>query len=113
MTINRIKFTEDEIEAVWQKALIQPNNNPDIFRKDYAGAWICKTSYGKKTEYGWDIDFVKPLSKGGTNELSNLEPLQWENRNSKNDDYPEWKTIKSSEDIHNVDMERFWRIKNL
>lgn len=42
MATERRNFTKEEIEATWKKAVIQPNNNPDVFRKDYAGAWIKK-----------------------------------------------------------------------
>lgn len=35
-------FTLEVRDAVWKKALVQPGNNSDIFRKDYAGAWIKK-----------------------------------------------------------------------
>ena len=33
--------------------------------------------YGRKDlEYGWVIDHIKPLSEGGTNDISNLRPMQ-------------------------------------
>ena len=75
METPRKVFSAEEIEQVWEKALPQPRNNPDLFRKDYAGAWIRKDAYGEESEYGWEIDHVLPLSKGGTHDISNLLPL--------------------------------------
>ena len=63
MATPRRDFTEAEIDAVWNKAKIVPNNNPDVFRQDSAGAWIKRDSYGDTdSEYGWEIDHIKPRS---------------------------------------------------
>lgn len=110
MTTQKRNFTTSEIESVWKKARIQVNNNPEVFRKDYAGAWIKKNEYGKKTDYGWEIDHLKPLEKGGTNDLDNLVPLHWRNNNSKSDDYPEWKTTVSSDGVSNSEKVQTWYI---
>ncbi len=37
---------------------------------------------------GWEIDHIKPVAKGGGDELSNLQPLQWQNNRKKGDDFP-------------------------
>lgn len=106
------EFTTEQIELVWQKAIVVTNNNPDVFRKDYAGAWIRKDQYGKRdTDYGWEIDHCKPESLGGTNDLGNLYPLHWRNNVKKDNDYPEWKTIITSEGINNIEEEMNWYIK--
>lgn len=79
-------FTEEQIQRVWEKAIIVATNDPNIFRKDTCGAWIARKQYGNRgSSYGWEIDHITPQSQGGGDELSNLRPLQWENNMSKLD----------------------------
>ena len=105
-------FTEEQIEKVWQKAKIMPNNNPDVFRQDYAGAWIKRDQYGRRdTTYGWEIDHNKPLSQGGTDEIENLLPLHWRNNQSKGDNYPRWTFVLSSEENRNVEKISNWHVE--
>lgn len=113
MATPRRKLTEEEINAVWEKAKIVPNNDPAIFRQDYAGAWIRKDLYGStESEYGWQVDHLLPLSKDGTYELSNMYPLQWRNNEQKGDDYPNWETAMTAEGVHNVEQVRNWYVSN-
>lgn len=111
MATQRRNFTKDEIDAIWEKAVKQPNNNPDVFRKDYAEAWIRREDYGKRDKsYGWEIDHLKPLSKNGTNDLDNLYPVHWKNNEKKGDDYPKWQTAISSRDNQNVEEIKNWKV---
>lgn len=56
------------------------------FRKDDCGAWIIRDKYGdRNSKYGWEIDHINPESQGGSDALSNLRPLQWENNAKKSD----------------------------
>lgn len=103
-------FDENIIEQVWQKATPVENNDPNIYRKDYAGAWIRRDQYGKQTEYGWEIDHLKPISLGGTDNILNLYPLQWNNKLSKSNDYPDWFTAKSAQGVHNVNKTQAWTV---
>jgi 5-methylcytosine-specific restriction endonuclease McrA len=85
-------FTDVARLAVWQRGEIVPGYNPRYVRRDACGAWIEWLKYGDTTPggTGWEIDHIKPIAKGGGDELSNLQPLQWENNRQKGDDWPRW-----------------------
>ena len=81
-------FDEDIIEAVWEKAL--PADGFRYIKKDGCGALICRENYGKTESLGWEIDHILPVTRGGTDDLSNLQPLQWQNNRSKAENYPDY-----------------------
>lgn len=87
---NGSSFTEEIKKAVWNKAQIVAGVDSTKKRKDQCGAWIEWSSHGDTTEKGsgWEIDHIKPVAKDGTDDLSNLQPLQWQNNRTKSDDYP-------------------------
>ncbi|MBI3632556.1 MAG: HNH endonuclease [Candidatus Vogelbacteria bacterium] len=81
-------FSESFIEAVWQKGTPEPGY--PSYRKDKCGASMQRSRHGKTEQWGWEIDHIKPVSKGGTDHIDNLQPLMWENNRHKGDDSPNW-----------------------
>ena len=78
--------TKKEILKVWEKAIPVMNQDSAYVRKDECGAWIVFDDYGNRnSEYGWEIAHIIPAVHGGTDDLSNLQPLQWENNLAKGD----------------------------
>jgi len=75
-----MSFSENTIQKVWDKGVVVPGNDCNVWRKDRCGAWIGRSYYGNRnSQYGWEIDHITPESENGGDELSNLRPLQWKN----------------------------------
>lgn len=88
---NGAKFEQSTIEAVWQKGQILIGRDPNLYRKDKCGVLIMKSMYGNtNSQYGWEIDHIKPSSLSGSDDLFNLQPLQWQNNRHKGNQWPHW-----------------------
>ena len=62
--------------AVWKRATRVRGKNPSKYRRDPYGNEIYYRSYGKNSPKGWQIDHIKPKSRGGNNALRNLQALK-------------------------------------
>jgi len=74
--------------AVWSKGAPIPNYDANVWRRDVCGTAMKYTDHGAETEYGWEIDHIRPLAKGGADSLGNLQPLHWKNNRRKSDSFP-------------------------
>lgn len=56
------------------------------WKTDKCGALMQYSKHGDTSSlYGWEIDHIYPKALGGSNSLSNLQPLQWQNNRRKGD----------------------------
>ena len=60
-------FADSTVNAVWNKGKPIDNYDRNVWRYDMCG---------------------KPVAKGGSDDLSNLQPLQWDNNRKKSDTFP-------------------------
>ena len=82
----RKNFSKKEEQAVWEKA--RPTEKPNI-RRDICGQKIYFDQYGNtKSPYGWEIDHIRPVTKGGSNKIENLQPLLWKTNRHKSNKWP-------------------------
>lgn len=80
------QWTDFEKLAVWQKGKQSANQPSNLVRIDQCGDIMLWSEYGKReSDHGWEIDHINPVSNGGGDALSNLQPLNWKNNASKGD----------------------------
>ena len=82
-------FASTTVGEVWRKGLAIDGYDPSVWRYDMCGLPMKFSEYGNTdSKHGWEIDHIKPVAKGGSDDLSNLQPLQWDNNRKKSDTYP-------------------------
>lgn len=67
--------TKDQKNKAWNNAKTIQGKNPNTHRQDPYGKTMYRSSHGKSSEMGWDVDHIKPVSKGGSDATRNLQAL--------------------------------------
>lgn len=80
------------LQAVWEKGFIVAGVDGPFLRKDRCGAWIEGNAYGDTIPNGkgWEIDYILAVSQGGSDDIWNLQPLQWQNNQGKGESQFNW-----------------------
>ncbi|MDH4350349.1 MAG: HNH endonuclease [Gemmatimonadota bacterium] len=82
-------FDDETVSLVWNKGSIISGYRFSEWRRDPCGRIIRRLAYGDiASSHGWEVDHVKPIAKGGGDELANLQPLHWQLNWEKGDRYP-------------------------
>jgi 5-methylcytosine-specific restriction endonuclease McrA len=82
--------------AVWNRSSPIPDYPADKWGRDICGHAMKYSDHGKEGDYGWEIDHIKPSSKGGSDFLDNLQPLWWKHNRQKGYTYP-WSCPKKND----------------
>lgn len=81
-------YNLEDRRKIFNKAKPIKGKNPNTHRQDDFGNEIYFHSYGLNSEKAWEVDHIKPRSKGGSNSNRNLRPLQRTENRRKGDKYP-------------------------
>ena len=74
---------KDKKDKVWERWAGDKKQAKDAY-----GVWMKKPLYGKEGQGAWEIDHIKPKSRGGTDALYNLRPLSPDENREKADKIP-------------------------
>lgn len=75
--------------AVWNKGRPITGYDSNVWRHDTCGSVMKYSDHGNtSSKFGWEIDHIRPKAKGGSDDLSNLQPLYWKTNRDKGDTYP-------------------------
>ena len=66
---------QEQIDKAWENAKRVRGKDPDKYRQDPYGDLLYRPSYGKDSEMGWEVDHIRPVSKGGADGTRNLQAL--------------------------------------
>lgn len=105
-------YSDELIDKIWEKGRVVEGFDPATFRKDACGAWILRNQYDmKNSDYGWVVDHVYPTFLGGDDAEENLRPMQWENNESKGNDYPIYIGEIRAEGAQNIHLRNQYTVR--
>lgn len=68
------------VEQVWIKGYVVAGYDPNIWRQDRFGCWMNRFEYGNRdSPFGWEFNHIISRSRGGSDDIVNLEPMYWAN----------------------------------
>jgi hypothetical protein len=102
-------LTLQQIDTVWRRAEEVPNYDPNVWRKDFAGAWIRRDKYGMRSAFGWTACRKNPRIGTAVN-IDNLMAAHWRNYRMKGANYPTFKSIVTADGNRNVEKVQSWRV---
>lgn len=79
-------WTEQTKKLIWDKGTTIEGYFANIYRKDKCGHILHWMDYGnRQSDFGWEIDHINPVAKGGDDNFNNLQPLYWKYNLEKGD----------------------------
>lgn len=77
--------TKEQQLKAWDNAKKVRGKDPNLYRQDPYGNIIYKPSYGKESPMGWEVDHIKPKSRGGSDSTRNIQALNTKVNKDKSD----------------------------
>ena len=79
-------WSEETIIHAWVKGDVIQRRRSYDWRRDICGVYMKFSDHGEiHSIYGWEIDHIVPVVHGGSDDLSNLQPLNWKTNAEKGD----------------------------